>query len=123
MGLYGKTGFFRPLSKESRRIVDETMELCGIKNLSDKRTDELSGGQRQRVAIARALAMEPVLLLLDEPSSNLDAQGRVELLHIIKKRQEYDHITALIISHDKETLSGCAAVYRFNEGRLAEPDA
>jgi energy-coupling factor transporter ATP-binding protein EcfA2 len=88
-----------------------------VADLAKRRVQELSGGQTQRVAIARSLAMEPDLLMLDEPTSNLDAGGRADLLGIIRERQEYRHITALIVSHDEEAISGCDARYRFGEGR------
>jgi ABC-type Mn2+/Zn2+ transport system ATPase subunit len=120
MGLYGKPGFFRPVPREGRLLVDQAMDACGIAQLASKRVQELSGGQTQRVAIARALAMDAEILLLDEPETNLDAQGRVELLRIIKKRQEYRHITALIVSHDEDALEQCCVLYRFNEGRVTE---
>jgi energy-coupling factor transporter ATP-binding protein EcfA2 len=61
--------------------------------------------------------MEPELLMLDEPTSNLDAEGRAELLRIIRERQEYKHITVIIVSHDEETLAGCVDMYRFGDGR------
>jgi energy-coupling factor transporter ATP-binding protein EcfA2 len=96
------------------------MEACGIAHLASKRVQELSGGQTQRLAIARALAMDAEILLLDEPASNLDAEGRVELLRIVKERQEYRHITAIIVSHDEETLDECGVIYRFSEGRVTE---
>jgi ABC-type Mn2+/Zn2+ transport system ATPase subunit len=121
MGLYGRSGFFRPLPPEGRLLAEQAMKACGIAHLALKRVQELSGGQTQRMAIARALAMDAEILLLDEPASNLDAQGRVELLRIIKEKQEYRHITALIVSHDEEALDECSTLYRFNEGRVTIP--
>ncbi|MDR0710667.1 MAG: ATP-binding cassette domain-containing protein [Spirochaetaceae bacterium] len=120
MGLYGKSGFFRPIPPKDRLRVEQAMGACGITHLASRRIQELSGGQTQRVAIARALAMDAEILLLDEPASNLDAEGRLELLRIIKERQEYRHITVLIVSHEEETLDECGTIYRFNEGRVTE---
>ncbi|GHV30329.1 zinc ABC transporter ATP-binding protein [Spirochaetia bacterium] len=116
MGRYGMAGFCRPLSRRDKALVDSAMEAAGVADLAKRRVQELSGGQTQRVAIARSLAMEPELLMLDEPTSNLDAEGRIDLLRIIQDRQEYKHITVLIVSHDDDTISGCRDMYRFTEG-------
>jgi ABC-type Mn2+/Zn2+ transport system ATPase subunit len=120
MGLYGKPGFFRPLSPDDHLRVEQIMKTCDIGHLAAKRVQELSGGQIQRVAIARALVMDAEMLLLDEPASNLDTEGRIELLRVIKERQEYRHITVLIVSHDEEALNECGIVYRFSEDRIME---
>jgi ABC-type Mn2+/Zn2+ transport system ATPase subunit len=117
MGRYGMAGFFRPLSGRDKDLVEAAMEATGVADLARRRVQELSGGQTQRVAIARSLAMEPELLMLDEPTSNLDAEGRADLLRIIRDRQEYRHITVIIVSHDEEAISGCDDRYRFGEGR------
>jgi ABC-type Mn2+/Zn2+ transport system ATPase subunit len=117
MGRYGMAGFCRPLSGQDRSLVEAAMEAAGVADLAKRRVQELSGGQTQRVAIARALAMEPELLMLDEPTSNLDTGGRADLLRIIRERQEYRHITVIIVSHDEEAIAGCAEMYRFGEGR------
>jgi ABC-type Mn2+/Zn2+ transport system ATPase subunit len=123
MGLYGKSGFFRPVPPGGRLLAEQALEACGIAGLASKRVQELSGGEAQRMAIARALAMDAEILLLDEPASNLDAEGRVELLRIIKEKQEYRHITALIVSHDEEALDKCGAIYYFNGGRVTEMES
>jgi ABC-type Mn2+/Zn2+ transport system ATPase subunit len=117
MGRYGMAGFCRPLSGRDKELVEAAMEAAGVADLAKRLVQELSGGQTQRVALARSLAMEPELLMLDEPTSNLDAEGRTDLLRIIRDRQEYRHITVIIVSHDEQTISGCADRYRFNEGR------
>ena len=117
MGRYGMAGFCRPLSGQDKELVEAAMEAAGVVDLAKRRVQELSGGQTQRVAIARSLAMEPDLLMLDEPTSNLDAEGRGDLLRIIRDRQEYRHITVIIVSHDEETIAGCADRYRFGDGR------
>jgi ABC-type Mn2+/Zn2+ transport system ATPase subunit len=116
MGRYGMAGFCRPLSGRDKELVEAAMEAAGVADLAKRRVQELSGGQTQRVAIARSLAMEPELLLLDEPTSNLDTEGRSDLLRIIRDRQEYRHITVIIVSHDEETIAGCVERYRFGGG-------
>jgi ABC-type Mn2+/Zn2+ transport system ATPase subunit len=120
MGFYGRLGFFRGLSRENRVSITNIMEACGISHLAEKQVRELSGGQAQRAAIARALAPDAELLLLDEPTSSLDTEGRMELLRMIKERREYRHITALIVSHDEAALGECGAIYRFNAGKVTK---
>jgi ABC-type Mn2+/Zn2+ transport system ATPase subunit len=122
MGRYGIAGLFRPLKKHDYELIDAALENAGAARLAKKQVQELSGGQSQRVAIARALAMEAELLLLDEPTSNLDSQGRVELLRVIQEKQGAfsagEKLTAVVISHDEGTIAGANKIYRFFEGRI-----
>lgn len=84
------------------RRVDEALDLVQIKNLKDRRPNELSGGQQQRVALARAFVIEPSVLLMDEPLSNLDAKLRVQMRTVIKKLQRRLGITTIYVTHDQE---------------------
>ncbi|MFA6846073.1 MAG: ABC transporter ATP-binding protein [Sphaerochaetaceae bacterium] len=82
--------------------VEKALELVHIKDLSNRRPSELSGGQQQRVALARAVVIEPGLLLMDEPLSNLDAKLRVQMRTVIKKLQRRLGITTIYVTHDQE---------------------
>ncbi|NNG02541.1 MAG: ABC transporter ATP-binding protein [Inquilinus sp.] len=82
--------------------VDETLALLKLGGLGERNVEQISGGQRQRVALGRALAVEPELLLLDEPLSNLDARIRLELRHEIRALQKRLGITAIHVTHDRE---------------------
>ena len=84
------------------RRVAEMLELVKLPNLGDRRPKELSGGQQQRVALARALIVQPNLLLLDEPLSNLDAHLRFEMRDLIREIQQEMGITTLFVTHDQE---------------------
>ena len=82
--------------------VEEALDLVQIKNLKDRKPNELSGGQQQRVALARAFVIEPGVLLMDEPLSNLDAKLRVQMRTVIKKLQRRLGITTIYVTHDQE---------------------
>ena len=82
--------------------VDEALELVQISHLADRKPNELSGGQQQRVALARAFVIEPSVLLMDEPLSNLDAKLRVQMRSVIKKLQKRLGITTIYVTHDQE---------------------
>ncbi len=88
--------------KEIENRVAEALELVQISNLADRKPSELSGGQQQRVALARAFVIEPSVLLMDEPLSNLDAKLRVQMRTIIKKLQRRLGITTIYVTHDQE---------------------
>jgi iron(III) transport system ATP-binding protein len=85
-----------------RRRVGEYLERVGLNAYADRRPAALSGGQRQRVALARALVIEPQVLLMDEPLSNLDAKLRVKVREIISDLQREARITTVFVTHDQE---------------------
>ena len=87
---------------EMNSRVDEALELVQISHLADRKPNELSGGQQQRVALARAFVIEPSVLLMDEPLSNLDAKLRVQMRSVIKKLQRRLGITTIYVTHDQE---------------------
>jgi putative spermidine/putrescine transport system ATP-binding protein len=87
---------------QRRRRASELLDLVGLADQSGKYTHQLSGGQQQRVALARALAVEPTVLLLDEPLSALDAVVRVQLRDEIRALQTRLGITTLFVTHDQE---------------------
>lgn len=93
----------KKMSKEEiEKKVTDILEICDLKEYRKRFPGELSGGQRQRVALARALVVEPKLLLLDEPLSNLDAKLRINMRVEIKRLQSKLGITTLFVTHDQE---------------------
>src|SRR6266542_3805777 len=87
---------------EVRRRVDELLELVQLPGLADRYPAQLSGGQRQRMALARALAVEPQVLLLDEPFGALDARVRKELRAWLRRLHDEVHVTTIFVTHDQE---------------------
>ena len=107
--------------KAIKRRVDEVMELVGLEGFGERRVNELSGGQRQRVALARALAINPPILLLDEPLSNLDARIRHNMRLEIRSLQKRLGITTILVTHDQEeALSMADRVVILDEGEIAQ---
>jgi iron(III) transport system ATP-binding protein len=93
---------------EIRQKVDAVLALVGLSALADRRPAQLSGGQQQRVALARTLVIEPDVLLLDEPLSNLDARLRVDMRAEIKALQRKLGITTIYVTHDQEEANATA---------------
>ncbi len=109
---------------ERRRRAEAMIDLVGLQGLADRHPANLSGGQRQRVALARALVIEPPLLMLDEPLSNLDAKLRVEMRVEIRRLQRQGGTTALYVTHDQEeafSISDRVAI--MHAGRIVQMDA
>jgi putative spermidine/putrescine transport system ATP-binding protein len=108
-------------SKEVRTRVGEILRLVGLEGMEERSIRQLSGGQQQRVALARALVLNPAVLLLDEPLSNLDAKLRVETRIQIRDIQRKMSITSVFVTHDQEealTISDRIAV--MNKGRIVQ---
>ena len=113
------------IKKLPKNIIKEKCEkyldLAGMLDYRKKRIDELSGGQQQRVAIARALAIEPTMLLLDEPMSNLDVALRVKMREEIREIQQKIGITTLFITHDQqEALAISDKIAVMDKGRVLQ---
>ncbi|MBU8917661.1 ABC transporter ATP-binding protein [Bacillus sp. FJAT-29953] len=112
----------RKLKKdEMESRIKRALELVKLTGLEKRYPRELSGGQRQRVAIARALVVEPELLLLDEPLSNLDAKLRHELRAEIKRLQKEVGVTTIFVTHDQdEALSMSDRIVVMNQGKIEQ---
>jgi ABC-type Fe3+/spermidine/putrescine transport system ATPase subunit len=109
-----------PRAARARR-VQEIVTLLGLEGLADRPVTQLSGGQRQRVALGRALAINPRILLLDEPLSNLDARIRTTMRHEIKAVQQQVGITAIHVTHDREEAMVMAdRIAIMNEGEIVQ---
>ncbi|MEV5983038.1 ABC transporter ATP-binding protein [Streptomyces sp. NPDC052114] len=99
-GRYPHQGLLRQWSPEDERIVNESMEATGVRELAERYVDELSGGQRQRVWIAMALAQQTPLLLLDEPTTFLDIQHQLDVLDLCAELHEEQGRTLVAVLHD-----------------------
>jgi sulfate transport system ATP-binding protein len=110
----------RPKAEVNAR-VDELLELVGLAHLGDRYPSQLSGGQRQRMALARALAIEPKVLLLDEPFGALDAQVRTLLRQWLRDLHDTLQVTTVLVTHDQEEAMEVAdRLAIINHGRLEQ---
>jgi sulfate transport system ATP-binding protein len=106
---------------ETRRRVEELLELVHLSQFSHRLPSQLSGGQRQRMALARALAVEPTVLLLDEPFGALDAKVRKELRDWLRRLHDEVHVTTVFVTHDQEeALEVADEIVVINDGRIEQ---
>jgi len=120
-GLEVRSRKTRPPKEEIKRRVEELLRLVQLEGLGKRLPAQLSGGQRQRVALARALAIEPRVLLLDEPFGALDAKVRHELRDWLRQLQKKLCITTIFVTHDQEEALAIAdRVVVMNQGKIEQ---
>ena len=120
-GLRVKPRAERPSNAKIREKVMELLQLVQLDWLADRYPHQLSGGQRQRIALARALAVEPKVLLLDEPFGALDAKVRKELRRWLRRLHDELHITSIFVTHDQEeALEVADQVVLMNKGKVEQ---
>ncbi|MBO0843166.1 MAG: sulfate ABC transporter ATP-binding protein [Nocardioides sp.] len=106
---------------EVKKKVDELLDLVHLSQFGDRLPAQLSGGQRQRMALARALAIEPTVLLLDEPFGALDAKVRKELRDWLRRLHDEVHVTTVFVTHDQEeALEVADEIVVVNSGRIEQ---
>ncbi|MCC6274271.1 MAG: sulfate/molybdate ABC transporter ATP-binding protein [Leptospiraceae bacterium] len=111
----------RPSKADIKSKVEDLLKLVKLELLQERYPSQLSGGQRQRVALARALAVEPKVLLLDEPFGALDAQVRKELRRWLRKLHDEIHVTSVFVTHDQEeALEVADRVVVMNQGKIEQ---
>jgi sulfate transport system ATP-binding protein len=120
-GLRVKPRATRPSEAQIREKVKQLLELVQLDWLADRYPPQLSGGQRQRIALARALAVEPRVLLLDEPFGALDAKVRKELRRWLRRLHDDLHVTSIFVTHDQEeALEVADRVVLMNKGQVEQ---
>ena len=120
-GLRVRPKKFRPAEAEIRKRVTRLLDLVQLGWLADRYPSQLSGGQRQRIALARALAVEPKVLLLDEPFGALDAKVRKELRRWLRQLHDEIHVTSVFVTHDQEeALEVSDRVVVINKGKVEQ---
>ena len=120
-GLDVKPWSSRPSRREIKARVDALLARMQLEGLGDRYPNQLSGGQRQRVALARALAIEPRILLLDEPFGALDAKVRKDLRHWLRTLHDETRLTTIMVTHDQEEALALAdRVAIMNNGQIEQ---
>ncbi|HJS93833.1 MAG TPA: sulfate ABC transporter ATP-binding protein, partial [Solirubrobacteraceae bacterium] len=128
MTVWGNVAFGLKIRKrkpaEVRARVDELLALVGLTQWAEQRPHQLSGGQRQRMALARALAVEPQVLLLDEPFGALDANVRAELRRWLRRLHDERGVTTVLVTHDQEEAMEVAdTIAVMNKARIEQVGA
>ncbi len=104
LGRLGETRWYGGYTQEDKEIAINALKVVEIDNIRNQTIDSLSGGQLQRVLIARALASRPDILILDEPTANIDVRAEEDIFGLLK--QYNDHMTIIVVSHDIGFISG-----------------
>ncbi len=109
-----------PRQEITKRVM-AALDLVGLTHLADRKPSQLSGGQQQRVAVARTIVIEPKVLLLDEPLSNLDAKMRVQVRHELRDLQQRLNLTTVFVTHDQEEANAiCDRIAIMNDGMIQQ---
>jgi ABC-type lipoprotein export system ATPase subunit len=106
--------------KERRKRAEDLLGTVGLKERMNHRPAELSGGEQQRVAIARALANKPRFLLMDEPTGNIDSKAAGEIVGLIKKLNEQQGVTVIMVTHDQRLASQSKRIVQMFDGSIVQ---
>ncbi len=119
IGRTGRAGLFRAFSQTDWRMVDEWIHRLGLGDLSNRAFNEISGGEQRKAIIARAMAQQPELLLLDEPTANLDLGWRERMVETIQQLHTETALPILLVCHELEVLPpACRTVVLLGEGQV-----
>ncbi len=119
MGRYPHLAWMHKESRADHELVERVLEQTGLFRLKEQPLNRLSGGERQRTAIARAMVQEPLVLLLDEPTTYLDVGSQIQVMDIVKKWQRECGLTVLMVLHDLNLAAQyCDRLALMHEGRL-----
>lgn len=99
--------------------IEELMMVLGILSCKDKFPGEMSGGEQQRVAIARAIAIQPAVILADEPTGNLDCENSNEVVTLMRKAAKMYHQTIIMVTHDMQTADYADRIIRIQDGEIS----
>ena len=106
--------------KDRRAKAFEIMKYLGIDELAEKKPNQMSGGQQQRVAVARAIVNDPLIVLADEPTANLDSKTGENLLNLMNRMNEEKEITFIFSSHDKHVIDRAKRLVLLEDGEIIE---
>lgn len=104
--------------EEDKEYIEDVIEMLGLENKKLSYIDELSGGQQQRVAIARALASKPAIILLDEPTGNLDSKNSEEVIQLLKLSQRKYNQTIVMVTHDAFVARASDRIITIEDGQI-----
>ena len=107
-------------SKQRKEMAIEALSKVGLQSVIYNTPAQLSGGQQQRVAIARAIVSNPLVLLADEPTGNLDSIKSMEIMNLLKKLNEDENITIIMVTHEEEMASFASRVIYFRDGHIED---
>ena len=104
--------------KERKERVNTLLDAVGLSDRANHRPDQLSGGQQQRVAIARALSTDPLIILADEPTANLDTETSAQAMDLMKKLNEETGTAFVFATHDEQVMAYAKRIVRMQDGKI-----
>ena len=119
IGRTGRAGLFGPLRRADRQVVDDWIERLGLARLADSAYSGLSGGEQRKTLIAKAMVQQPELLLLDEPTANLDLYWREQIVALLEQLYAETGLTIVVVCHELEAIPPCCRrLLALADGRL-----
>jgi iron complex transport system ATP-binding protein len=120
IGRTGVAGLLRRLRRQDWRIVDQWIDRLGLGDLAGRAYADLSGGEQRKTLLAKAMAQQPQLLVLDEPTANLDLFWREQIVATLQQLYEQTHLTVVLVCHELEVIPPCAGrLLLLTDGRVA----
>jgi len=120
IGRTGIAGLLRPLRRNDWQMINQWIERLGLKPLADQRYGDISGGEQRKTLIARAMVQEPELLLLDEPTANLDLGWREQIVATLQHLHQQTHVTVVLVCHELEVIpQACRRLLLLIDGRIS----